>query len=189
MSYDFDNIAHQLFEELETPFGNYLRRNFTLTEDEIHDIYTEVWIAVRQNICEGRVEAHTNWRAYIFRIGWNRACNVATRRNRNIIGSLDDEQFNDEDFQKRLNDEREAEKSIYNDPDLRAVLAAELSYIPDPCNSVLKMYYYDGFGMKEIADAMNYSGPNSAKTVKNRCLERIRERVLNAVRRLGILDD
>ena len=42
--------------------------------------------------------------------------------------------------------------------------------------------------MKEIADAMNYSGPRTAITTNNRCKDKLRERILNAIRRLGILD-
>ena len=42
--------------------------------------------------------------------------------------------------------------------------------------------------MKEIADSMNYSDARSANVIKNRCRDKIKERVLNAVRRLGILD-
>lgn len=187
MPYEYDNIAQEFFEELKPLFVNYLRRNFRIGYDDIMDIYADVWLDVRDNIMRGRVGEGTNWRSYILKMGWYQANNIASRR-RTDIDSYDDEQFNRDDFESIYTREKEAEKSIYNDPELRAVLAAELSYIPNPCNKILKAYYFDNWSMKEIAQSMNYSNSRSAITVKNRCMEKIRTRVMNAVRRLGILD-
>ncbi len=71
---------------------------------------------------------------------------------------------------------------------MQEILAAELSYIPDPCNKILKLYYFDELSMKEIAESMNYSSSRSAITTKNRCMDKLKTRVMDAVRRLGILD-
>lgn len=186
MPTDFYEIVHQHFEEMKTPFINYLRKNFKIDYDEIMDIYMNVWIDVRDNIRNGKTERVKSWRSYIFKLGWMQACKFATRKRN--IPSFDDETFDRESFEKEYTEQKEAEKSIYNDPELKAVLAAELSYIPDPCNKILKMYYFDEISMRTIADEMNYSNARSANVVKNRCFERIKQRMLNAVRRLGILD-
>ncbi len=186
MSYEYDDIVHQFFEELKPLFINYLRKNFPLDYDEIMDIYTEVWIGVRHNIQEGRVEKGTKWKAYILKMGWYQANKLVERKPKDH-DSRDDEKFDHEAFEAQYTREKEAETSIYEDPDMRAVLAAELSYIPDPCNKILKMYYYDELSMTEIADSMNYSNSRTAITTKNRCLDKLKDRVKNTVRRLGIL--
>ena len=186
MASDYNEIAHRNFEEMKTPFVNFLRKNFKIDYDDIMDIYVNVWIDVRDNIRNGKTERVRSWRSYIFNLGWKQACKFATRTRQ--IPSFDDENFDREEFEREYLKEKEAEKSIYNDPELKAMLAAELSYIPDPCNKILKMYYFDDFSMKEIADSFNYSNSRSANVVRNRCLEKIKIRVLNAVRRLGILD-
>lgn len=186
MAIDYNEIVHRNFEGMKQPFVNFLRKNFKIDYDDIMDIYVNVWIDVRENIRNGKTERVKNWRSYIFNLGWKQACKFATRTRH--IPSFDDENFDREEFEKEYTKQQEAEKSIYNDPDLKAVLAAELSYIPNPCNNILKMYYFDDRSMKDIADAMNYSNARSANVVRNRCLERIKQRVLNAIRRLGILD-
>ena len=186
MANDFNEIVHRNFEEMKTPFINFLRKNFKIDYDDIMDIYVNVWIDVRDNIRNGKTERVKSWRSYIFNLGWKQACKFATRKSQ--IPSFDDENFDREEFEREYLKEKEAEKSIYNDPDLKAMLAAELSYIPDPCNNILKMYYFEERSMKDIADTMNYSNSRSANVVRNRCLERIKQRVFNAVRRLGILD-
>ena len=186
MAIDYNEIVHRNFEEMKTPFVNFLRKNFKIDYDDIMDIYVNVWIDVRDNIQHRKTEHVKSWRSYIFNLGWKQACKFATRKKQ--IPSFDDENFDREEFEKKYTEEQEAEKSIYNDPDLKTVLAAELSYIPNPCNNILKMYYFDDRSMKDIADTMNYSNSRSANVVRNRCLEKIKQRVLNAVRQLGILD-
>ena len=186
MAIDYNEIVHRNFEGLKQPFINFLRKNFKIDYDDIMDIYVNVWIDVRDNIRNGKTEKVKSWRSYIFNLGWKQACNFATRKRH--IPSFDDENFDREEFEKEYTEQQEAEKSIYNDPDLKSVLAAELSYIPDPCNQILRMYYFDDFSMKEIADSMNYSDARSANVIKNRCRDKIKQRVLNAVRRLGILE-
>lgn len=186
MPYEYNDIVRQFFEELKPLFVNYLRKNFTLDYDEIMDIYTEVWIDVRSNIMRGTVEKGTKWKAYILKMGWYQANKIATRKPRNV-DSLDDDKFNRQQFEQDFQQQKEAETSIYEDPDMQAVLAAELSYIPDPCNKILKLYYFDELSMTEIADSMNYSNSRSAITTKNRCMDKLKARVVNAVRRLGIL--
>ncbi len=186
MPADYNEIVHRKFEEMKTPFINFLRKNFKIDYDDIMDIYVNVWIDVRDNIRRGKTDKVKNWRSYIFNLGWKQACKFAQRERH--IPSFDDENFDRESFEKEYTEEKEAEKSIYNDPELKAVLAAELSYIPNPCNQILSMYYFDEYSMQDIADSLNYSSSRSANVVRNRCLEKIRNRMLNAVRRLGILD-
>ena len=187
MSYDFNVIVHQFFEELKPLFINYLHKNFRLDYNEIMDIYSEVWIDVRGNIRHGNVKPGTKWKSYILKMGWNRANNIVSRRP-HVIDYYDDEKFNKYEFERKYAEEKATETSIYEDPDMQAVLAAELSYIPDPCNKILKLYYFDELSMKEIADTMNYSSPRSAITTKNRCMEKLRTRVVDTVRRLGLLN-
>lgn len=186
MAIDYNEIVHRDFEGMKQPFVNFLRKNFKIGYDDIMDIYVNVWIDVRDNIRNGKTDKVKSWRSYIFNLGWKQACKFATRTRH--IPSFDDENFDREVFEREYTEQQDAEKSIYDDPDLKAVLGAELSYIPDPCNKILKMYYFDEFSMKEIADSMNYSDARSANVIKNRCRDKIKERVLNAVRRLGILD-
>lgn len=186
MPSDYNDIVYRNFEEIKQPFINFLHKNFYIGYDDIMDIYTNVWIDVRENIRNGKTDRVKSWKSYIFTLGWRQACKFKEREKK--IPSFDDETFNSAEFLEQYRKEREAEKSIYNDPDIKAVLAAELSYIPDPCCKILKMYYFDEMSMSVIADSLNYSSSRSAITTKNRCLDKLKMRVRNTVRRLGILD-
>lgn len=194
MENEYTGIVRQYYEELYRPFINLLRSRYSdLSADTIEDLYHDVWIDVRTNILNGKVEKNTKWKAYIFKIGLFKANNVSTRGIK--TASLDTSNFGDDDEKfnplemeverKRMQDE---EPDIYQDPELKDVLARELSYIPEPCNKVLKFYYYEGLSMKMIAEAMNYSSQDTAKVTKKRCFDKLKERVMNSVRRLGIID-
>jgi RNA polymerase sigma factor, sigma-70 family len=185
MEYVYNDIVRQWYEELKPLFMNYLRKNYPLDYDEIMNIYTNVWMDVRDNIRRGKVEPGTKWKAYILKMGWYQASKITQRRP--LHDSMDDDTFNRDKFEQEYTEQKEAETSIYEDPEMQAVLTAELSYIPDPCNKILKLYYFDDLSMTEIAESMNYSSSRSAITTKNRCMEKLRSRVLNTVRRLGII--
>lgn len=186
MPYDYSDIVQRYFEEIKPLFINYLRRNFDIDYDDIMDIYVNVWIDLRRNIREGRLEEGTRWKSYILRMGFNQAHTFATRRVPTI--SSDDETFNQDGFQAEYLLRCEADKSVYADPEMQAVLAAELSYIPEPCNSILKMYYYQEMSMEEIAQSNNYSNARTVITTKKRCFDKLKQRVVNAVRNLDILE-
>jgi len=190
--YDYDNIARRWFDEYKLPFVNYIRANFIMDYDEAMDLYTDAWLELRKIIVESRA-TDNKWKALLFKIGWRQADKIATRRPKHISISYssddDNENFNPGLFEAEKAAQQMEAKSVYEDPDLQAVLGAELSYIPDRCNKILKMYYSDKFSMTEIAEAMNYNSSRSAITTKNRCMDKLKARVKNAVRRLGILDN
>lgn len=192
MEYDYNDIVNRWFEELRHPFINYIRNNFRMSYDDINDLYSESWMELRKIIVSNRA-TDNKWRALLFKIGWRMADRKATCRP--VMISIDqinndekDGEFNRGKFELENAVRKMDYKSVYEDPELQAVLGAELSYIPDPCSKILKMYYFDEFSMKEIADAMNYRSSDSAKTMKNRCLDKLKARVKDAVRLLGIID-
>lgn len=189
--YNYDDIAHRWFEELKLPFINYLRANFIISYDEIMDLYTEAWIEVRRIILEGRATG-SNWKALIFTIGRRQAEKIATRRlphgSISSGGDEEEEGFNYWLFEAEKAAQKAAKKTLCEDPELQKVLGEELGYIPEPCNKILKLYYYGDFSMKEIAEMMNYSNAHCAVVTKKRCFQKLKNRVEKTAYRMGILE-
>lgn len=44
----------------------------------------------------------------------------------------------------------------------------------EPCAPILLRYYWDGYSMEEIANLLNYANSNSAKTQKNKCMNKLK---------------
>lgn len=189
---EYTLIVSRFYENLARPFMNFIRSKFqSLQADEIEDIYSQVWMDVRENIKKGKVEKNTTWKSYIFRMGMNQANNLVSRRpsiHSIDVRTDDSDTFNPIIFEVEKKQMGNSELTIYSDPETQEVLARELSCIPEPCNSVLKYYYYESMSMREIAAAMNYSGESTAKVTKKRCQDRLKDRVLKVIRQLGIID-
>lgn len=190
MSYDFDNIVLQWYEELKLPFINYIHTNFSLSYDDTMDLYNDAWMAVRDIIMEGRASG-SNWRSLILTIGRRQAEKVAKRRlfivSLYSFGDDEEEKFNRGLFEAEKAKAAMDATTVYEDPELRAILGQELNYIPEPCNKVLQFYYYQEMSMTEIAEAMNYSSSRSAITIKNRCMDKLRMRIKKAARNIGLV--
>ena len=79
-----------------------------------------------------------------------------------------DEQYNenidwvgyrfDDEMEDRL---RSVEKSLDN--------------LGDPCKGILMQYYYHKRSIVEIAEILNYKNGETVKTIKYKCLKRLRE--------------
>lgn len=119
-------------------------------------------------------------------MGFNKACNQSRRRN--DVTSIDENGFDMAEFERKATERSEEEESILRDPELQAVLAAELGYIPDTCNKILRLHFYEGFKMAEIAEMMNYNTARSAITTMSRCLSNLRKRVKDTALRVGLIN-
>ena len=149
---------------------------------EIEDIYADTFIAVHDNIIKGRVAADTKWKAYIYQIGLNLSLNKAKDNNR-YVHAEEKNSDDDMDSQERFaigislasivnecdNEEEKNEKE--------AILQREITYLPEPCETILKDFYFGQLSMEEIRKEIGYKTTDSVKARKNKCMNRLKERV------------
>ncbi|MBQ6080693.1 MAG: sigma-70 family RNA polymerase sigma factor [Muribaculaceae bacterium] len=60
-----------------------------------------------------------------------------------------------------------------------------VEHMTEPCRSILWAYYWEGKTMKEIAEELNYSGKDVAKSQKSRCMTKLKtamEEIRNQLR-------
>ena len=183
---DFSQIVTNWFVSLRNPFINYIHKALPiLSLDEIEDIYSDTFIAIRKNLMDGNVASGTKWKAYIFQIGYNMAVNKAKQSSRFVqvkeMTSNDDiDATNRFETYLSLKEVMEDEENETKAQRL-SILEREIKYLPEPCETILKDYYYGGFSMIEI----HYQSTDSVKSMKNRCMNKLRERIKLA---LGLLN-
>lgn len=187
-NYDYDNVAHRWFEELQKPFVNYLRANYTINYDDAMDLYVDSWIDLRKIILEKKATEH-KWKALLFTIGCRKAMKIAKRRQKDNIEhfSSDKEVFNRQMFEVEAASYCLSAPHIFEDPALLDLLGYELGHLPELCNKILKFYYFDELSMTDIAETMNYTSSRTAITTKNRCLNRLKTRIKDTAQRFGII--
>lgn len=179
---DFSQIVTNWFVSLRNPFINYIHKALPVLElDEIEDIYSETFIAIRKNLLEGNVASGTKWKAYIFQIGYNMAVNKAKQSIRFVqvkeMPSNDDIDATDR-FETYLSLQEVMEEEDNETKSQRlSILEREIKYLPDPCETILKDYYFGGFSMSEIMSEIHYQSTDSVKSMKNRCMNKLRERI------------
>ena len=198
MEHNYEEIVREWYNRLRPEFFRRLTARYSsLTLYDAENLYQDTFIAVQKNIMEGRVRENTSWSSYIMTIGMN----LANHEMRGVkVTSSIDEDYTDaqgeafsptaqkveQKYQELLSDEDAS--SLYSDPEAQALLGEELSHTPEPCNSILRLFYYSGYSMDEIAEEVGYKNSTTAKTKKRQCLKDLIGRVEASFSRAGLLD-
>lgn len=194
MEDDFENIVREYYNKLRDPFMRRLINKYPLMRLETaRDLYQETFIAVYNNLRRGRVRPNTDWNAYILTIGLN----MASKNMRNSVimipygGGENIEDAEDcssqiarkvEAILKEMPDE---ELALCKNPEVLSRLGNELEHTPDPCDKIIRMYYYANATMEEIAAETGLKNAQTAKAQKSQCMTDLIRRVTDALRRAG----
>jgi RNA polymerase sigma factor (sigma-70 family) len=166
-------------------FIAFAKKNYHVTTDTAHDIYHDTFLALHQNIQSGRLEILTvPLRTYLFQIGKNKICDHFKRTNNKVLL----EKFPDlssgtdaGDFDQISTGEDSAEDRK------KLIIYNTVSQLASPCKEVLTYYYWDEKSMKEIAELMDYSSPDVAKTQKSKCLKKITAFITEKLKKEGLI--
>lgn len=191
MENNYEEIVRLWYNRLRPEFLRRLTSRYSmLSLYDAENLYQDAFIAVQKNIMLGRVKENTSWSSYIMTIGINLATHEL--RKKGITDSIDQE--NDEsksprkvsEILKYLPDGEGC--SLYEDPDAKTILNDELSHTPEPCNSIILLYYYEDLSMNEIAERVGYKNSTTAKSKKLQCMKDLIVRVKGSFRRAGLID-
>lgn len=155
----------ELYERYRDEVIRFCRKRSGLTNDDIFDIYQETIIALYKNIITGKLQSLTNGaklRTYIFSIGYHKMVDVVRKKSKTI--SFDTDKPHD-DFDYSY-------EQVETEQDL--VIRQAVNSLQEPCKSILTLYYWDRQSHSDIAIALNYSSPDSAKTQKNKCMKKLK---------------
>lgn len=209
MEETYEKIVQKWYMRLRGSFTDILMdkyKNSNMRLADVENIYQDVFIAIHQNIEEGRIGTNWDWRNYIIRVGLN----MASKKYR-MIGRHDSLNETDpEDGEKlsaraqKINDilkalpTQEDDPGLYNDPDAQALLGDELNHTPEPCASIIRKTYFSGMSDAEIAEEVAPYRDNgkslavNAKAVRARrwlCMRDLIYRVKLALYNAGIIDE
>lgn len=196
MAQNYEDIVRDWYNRLRPEFLRRLTAKYSgLSLYDAENIYQDTFIAIQENLMRGRIKEDTSWSSYIMTIGMN----LASKEWRKV-GKIDsaDKGFDDdepgsntarkvEDYLKTLPDGEE-ELPLYQNPEAQALLGDELTHTPEPCGSLIILFYYDNLSMDEIAERIGYKNATTAKSKKSQCMKDLIRRVKDSLLRAGILD-
>ncbi|MDE7026448.1 MAG: sigma-70 family RNA polymerase sigma factor [Duncaniella freteri] len=191
MAQNYEDIVREWYNRLRPEFLRRLTAKYSgLSLYDAENLYQDTFIAVQENLMLGRIKEDTSWSSYIMTIGMNMA-SKAWRK----IGKTDSTDADYEDSgakTARKVDELlktmptgEDEIPLYKNEEALSLLGDELIHTPEPCGSIIRLFYYEDMSMDEIAEEIGYKNATTAKAKKSQCMSDLIERVSLALRRAG----
>ena len=160
MKSGFSSIIGQAF-----PFGN-------MSNEDIEDIFQESCIVLMQKAKNGEVAVSREGAlfSYLAQIGKLTACNLLRKRR-----SLTPEEMvtislnlhkEDEDSEITVDEKQQSQDDF---------LDRVFDSIPPECKNLLKHFYWGHKNMDEIASILGMRNADSAKTKKNKCMNKFKD--------------
>jgi len=160
---------------------SYLRKTFSLADDDLYDIYQESSTALFLNIRDGKLSNLTSsLSTYFLRICINQTLKFIGKQKK-VVPLFDDSTITNKDsFPPDKIDE--LYQLCTEDEDAAIVARSEkivqdiIDTMPDTCKNIFKGYYWDNFTTSVIADMFGFANANSVKTQKYKCLQKFRNK-------------
>lgn len=193
MKDSYEDIVREWYRRLRPEFLRRMSNRFSwLTFGEAENIYQDAFIAVHDNLKRGAVKENTSWRNYIMAIGvnmatkcWRQKSNIDSMDNTLSSSTLNPTLCNVNEF---INNIDESEYDFYTDPEAQALMGKELIRTPEPCASIIRLFYYENLSMSDIAEEVGYKNAETAKAKKSQCMKSLVVRVKNSLRKAGIIE-
>lgn len=193
---NYEDIVRKWYNKLRPEILRRLTAKYPrLPLCEAENLYQDTFIAIQENLMLGRIKENTSWNNYIITIGMN----LASKKMREF-GKTDsiDKYSNDRDEDVPSKTARtvtdllktlpEEETPLCQNPEAQALLGDELTHTPEPCSSIIRLFYYEDMSMEEIANAIGYKNAATAKAKKSQCMKDLVRRVKKALHFAGITD-
>lgn len=126
------------------------------TEYEAKDIYQEALIVLWQKAVSGKLVLTSKISTYLYSICQNLWRKELDRKSRLSSEEKDGMDFMDHDREERI-----------------MIIRNCIKQLGDTCQKVLSYYYFDGMSMTDIAEKLNFSSTDTAKTKKYKCKKRL----------------
>lgn len=168
---------------------SYLRKTFSVSDDDLNDIYQESSTALFLNIRDGKLSNLTSsLSTYFLRVCINQTLKFIGKRQKVVPLFNDNTLTNKDAFRPDKIDElyqlctedEEAEKVSRSEKIVQSIIES----MQDTCKNIFKGYYWDNLTTGTIADMYGFSNANSVKTQKYKCLQKFRSKYNELMNRI-----
>ena len=177
-----DNIElNRFISDEQGKVLSYLRKTFSVSDDDLNDIYQESSTALFLNIRDGKLSNLTSsLSTYFLRVCINQTLKFIGKRQKVVPLFNDNTLTNKDAFRPDKIDElyqlctedEEAEKVTRSEKIVQSIIES----MQDTCKNIFKGYYWDNLTTGTIADMYGFSNANSVKTQKYKCLQKFRSK-------------
>lgn len=168
---------------------SYLRKTFSVADDDLDDIYQESSTALFLNVRDGKLTNLTcSLGTYFLRICINQTLKFIGKKKK-TVPLFDDSTITNKDafrpdkideLYQLCTEDEEADKVARSEKIVQTIIET----MPDTCKNVFQGYYWDNFTTSTIADMFGFANANSVKTQKYKCLQKFRNKYNELMNRI-----
>lgn len=126
------------------------------SEEEAKDIYQDALIVFWQKATSGNFTLTSKISTYLYSICLNLWRKELERKSKLSNEEKDEAEWMEDDKKERIR-----------------IINECINALGETCRKVLSYYYFDGMTMSDIAEKMNFANPDTAKTKKYKCKQRL----------------
>jgi len=166
------NAIRWVYQAYRTPFTKWAITYYGVSEEDSKDLFQETIVTLVSNIQADRLlNIESSLKTYMFGIAKNHMMDFF--RSRKKIEQSEREFSRLDDFSYSTFDLKKEEMS--------KVILETLEEIPDPCHSILTMFFLEGRSAQEIANKLHYKSDATVRVQKFRCLSNFREKIFGTI--------
>lgn len=184
------NIELNLFlAEERNKVMAYLRKTFSVSDDDLDDVYQESSVALFLNIQDGKLSNLTSsLSTYFLRICINQTLKLLGKKQK-AVPLFDDSRLTNKDafrpdkideLYQLCTEDEETERLSRSEKIVQSIIES----MPETCKNVFQGYYWDNLTTTTIADMFGFANANSVKTQKYKCLQKFRNKYNELMNRI-----
>lgn len=163
---DFEEISLYLFHSLKG-FLPQIKQKLNLPQQQMQDAYADALVKLIRKLRDGSFRGESKISSYFYKIFYNTAVDVSRKNSSNK---------NIETLELLEHDARERDLlNMIDNKDEVAQVVKVINSMGDLCQRILMDWGYYGYSMAEIATRSDLSNAESARSMKYKCLKKLRE--------------
>lgn len=184
-----NNELNRFISDEQGKVLSYLRKTFSVSDDDLNDIYQESSTALFLNIRDGKLSNLTSsLSTYFLRVCINQTLKFIGKKQK-VVPLFNDNTITNKDafrpdkideLYQLCTEDEEAEKVTRSEKIVQSIIES----MPDTCKNVFQGYYWDNLTTTTIADMYGFSNANSVKTQKYKCLQKFRSKYNELMNRI-----
>lgn len=144
-------------------------KKYPIAKEDVIDIYQDAIIALRDNAINGSIDdLKSELKTYVFSIGKYMIFNMLKQQKKTHLVEDSSSFISDEDA---LTFSSNSSNELTNE---QKQLQAAFKTLGQKCKEVLTLFYYRGYDLEEIMNALNYTNKDVVKSQKSRCIKSLK---------------
>ena len=159
----------------------YLRKNYSVSDDDIDDIFQEASVALYLNLRDGKLSSLTSsLGTYFMKVCINQTLKFMGKKSK-VMPLIDENRISNtnsvrddkiDELYGFCMDTEEEDRKIRMELLVNNIIAS----MTDTCRNILHGYYWDDYSTSTIADMFSFSDANSVKAQKYKCVKKFRDK-------------